>query len=122
MTNFAHGRAAEAAAAAFLEAQGYTILAQNWRTPVCEIDIVAEKRRRFRLGTHRTVLLVEVKYRQRDKQGGGLEYITPKKLEQMAFAAEVWVQEQRYDGDYALAAVEVSGLDYRVTGFLDNLT
>lgn len=122
MTNFEHGRKAEAAAADYIQKHGYTVLAQNWRTPVCEIDIIAIKRKRFTLGTNKTILFVEVKYRESGGQGGGLEYITPKKLKQMAFAAELWVQENRYGGEYALGAIEVSGEAYAVTGFLDNLT
>lgn len=113
MTNFAHGREAEAAAAAYLEKQGYAIIEQNWRTRYCEIDIVARKKK--------TVYFVEVKYRQNEAQGQGLEYITPKKLGQMRFAAEMWVQEHDWKHDYDLAAIEVSGPGYEVTNFLSEL-
>jgi uncharacterized protein (TIGR00252 family) len=101
MTNFDHGRAAEVRAAKYLVLQGYQILEQNWRTRWCEIDIVAKK--------NDTVYLVEVKYRQRAFQGTGLEYITPKKLQQMTFAAGFWVQAHHWQGDYQLAVISIDG-------------
>lgn len=114
MTNFAHGRQAEAAAASYLKKQKYKILVQNWRVPRAEIDIVAQKKRG-------PITFFEVKYRETNSQGGGLDYITTRKLEQMRFAAELWVQENRYDGEYVLGAIEVSGKDYVVTNFLENV-
>lgn len=65
--------------------------------------------------------LVEVKYRASDSWGGGLEYITPKKLDQMRFAAEMWAQANNWTGDYRLAALEVSGSEFEVTTFIDDL-
>ena len=61
---------------------------------------------------------IEVKYRKTGAQGSGLEYVTPKKQQQMRFAAEMWVAENGWDKDYALGAVELSGLDFEVTSFL----
>lgn len=95
------GRLAESAAADYLVAQGYRILEKNWRTRWCEIDIVAEK--------DKAVNFAEVKYRQRDDQGSGVDYITAKKLKQMSFAGEVWVSQNNWEGDWQLMAVAVSG-------------
>ncbi|HET8708979.1 MAG TPA: YraN family protein [Candidatus Saccharimonadales bacterium] len=114
MTNFAHGREAEAAAAKYLENLGYTIHAQNWRTRQCEIDIVAKK--------NKTIYCVEVKYRQNAAQGRGLDYITPKKLQQMQFAAEVWASQNRWQSDICLAAIELSGPAYEIETFIDSIT
>lgn len=91
MTNYAHGHDAEKVAADYLKKQGYKVLEINWRRPRAEVDIVARKK-------HGPVLFVEVKYRQHDYQGGGLDYITPLKQRQMQFAAELWVAENRYEG------------------------
>lgn len=113
MTNFAHGREAEATAAKYLESLGYAIRAQNWRTRRCEIDIVAEK--------GRIIYCVEVKYRQNAAQGSGLEYITPKKLRQMHYAAETWAAENGWQGDTSLAAIELAGPDYRVENFIESV-
>jgi len=112
MTNFAHGRAAEDAAAEYLKKHGYMILDLNWRTRYCEIDIVAQQKK--------TIYFVEVKYRENDAHGSGLEYITEKKLQQMRFAAEMWVQENDWRGDYDIVAIEVSGPGYDVTSFTTN--
>lgn len=113
MTATSTGRQAETKAAEYLKGQGYAILDQNWRTRYCEIDIVAQK--------DKAVYFVEVKYRASDSWGGGLEYITPNKLQQMSFAAEVWVSTNQWQHDYQLAAIEVSGNDFTVTKFLIDL-
>jgi len=113
VTNFSHGRAAESAAVEYLKSQVYKILDQNWRTRLCEIDIVAKK--------NKTIYFVEVKYRHNSEQGQGLDYITPAKLKQMTFAARMWLADNVWDGDYSLAAMEVSGADYSVTEFLTEL-
>jgi Holliday junction resolvase-like predicted endonuclease len=67
------------------------------------------------------VYFVEVKYRASPKQGSGIEYITPKKLKQMELAAEFWVADNSWDGDYNLGGIEVSGPNFEVTNFLPEL-
>lgn len=114
MTNYAHGHEAEKYAADYLKKQGYKILELNWRRPRAEIDIVASKKRG-------PITFVEVKYRENNHQGGGFDYITLTKLEQMRFAAELWVAENRYSGEYVLAALELSGPTYTITDFLPEL-
>ncbi len=113
MTTFESGRKAEQVAADFLERKGCKILAQNWRTRWCEIDIVAER--------DAVVYFCEVKYRVRNTQGGGLDYITPKKLQQMRFAAELWVSSQKWQGQYQLCAIEVSGSGFQITNVVKDL-
>lgn len=111
MTNFAHGREAEQAAADYLTRLSYQVHTQNWRTRQCEIDIVAEK--------DGCIYCVEVKYRQNTAQGSGLDYITSKKQQQMDFAARMWAAQHRWQGDICLSAIEVSGPNYEVTEFID---
>jgi uncharacterized protein (TIGR00252 family) len=106
----ATGNAAESRAAEYLQNLGYKVVDRNWRTRYCEIDIVAEK--------ERTVWFVEVKFRKNSSQGAGYEYVTPKKLQQMHFAAEMWVQSNKWNGDYRLA---VTSVDQDVITFLDEL-
>lgn len=103
------GDTAESAAAAFLHAQGYTVIARNWRTKACEIDIVARKKS--------VIHFVEVKYRRTNTQGGGLAAITPTKLKQMQRAARIW-QQRHGEADAALSVVEVTGENYAITEFL----
>lgn len=99
MSNYATGHLAEKQTADYLKRLGYKILELNWKTKYCEIDIIAEK--------NKTIYFVEVKSRRNDLYGSGLEYITPKKLKQMEFAAKMWLQTNDWDGDYSLAAAEV---------------
>jgi putative endonuclease len=107
------GRKAESAARAYLEMRGYKIIEQNWRRPRCEIDIIASK--------DGIVHFVEVKYRFDDKQGGGLEAITPTKLKQMRRAAWAWVDEYKWRGEYVLSAVEIAGPKFSIMGFIENV-
>lgn len=113
MSNYATGHEAERVAASYLENLGYKILDINWKTPRCEIDIVAMK--------DTVVHCIEVKYRKNDTQGSGFDYITPKKQLQMAFAAEVWVMEHHWSGQYVLGAIELEGADYHVRQFLEQI-
>jgi uncharacterized protein (TIGR00252 family) len=107
------GKTAEAAAVAYLQSKGFAVLEQNWRTRFCEIDIVAKQKD--------VIHFVEVKYRQHSRQGSGLEYITPKKLQQMRFAAEMWVSSHEWLGAYTLSAIEVSGDDFTVGSFIPDV-
>ncbi|PID99277.1 YraN family protein [Candidatus Saccharibacteria bacterium] len=120
MTNYATGHAAEKVAAQYLQAQGYTIVALNWRHRRAEIDIVAQRRPRFRRPG--ALMFFEVKHRKTDRQGRGLDYITPKKLQQMRFAAELYVSTTGYAGNYALGAIELTGSEYSVTQCLENIS
>ena len=107
MTSVEIGRRAESVAADFLVRKGCSIVERNWRTRMCEIDVIA-----VRSGT---VFFCEVKYRATARQGTGLEYITPKKLRQMHFAAESWVHAHAWNGAYQLCAIEVSGPSFAIT-------
>jgi len=114
MTTFDTGRRAEAVAAEYLKRRGFAVVAQNWRTRWCEIDVIAQK--------GQAVYFCEVKYRHTSRQGAGLDYITSQKLQQMRFAAEAWVHLTHWRGEYQLAAVEVSGPDFAVTSFVEELS
>ncbi|MGC1176861.1 MAG: YraN family protein, partial [Candidatus Saccharimonadales bacterium] len=107
------GRKAEAAAGVYLEMRGYKVVERNWRRPRCEIDIIAEK--------DNVMYFVEVKYRFNDEQGGGLEAITATKLRQMSYAANTWVEECKWRGEYQLAAIEVAGKNFTILSFIDNV-
>lgn len=113
MTSVATGRQAEGVAAAFLEYKGCQVVARNWRTRQCEIDIVAVR--------DDIVYFCEVKYRRTANQGHGLDYITNQKLRQMQFAARSWVHAHGWAGQYRLAAIEVSGPDFQVTRAINNI-
>ena len=106
MSNYHKGHNAEKQAAAYLRARGFKIYELNWRTRFCEIDIVAEKSKR--------IYFIEVKYRQRADWGIGLDYITPRKLQQMRFAATFWMATHRMLTDCQLAGLSIDGSDFRL--------
>lgn len=105
------GNKSEDAAAEYLEKQGYKVLERNWRTRMCEIDIVASK--------DGTLYFVEVKHRKADSQGGGIAAITSRKLVQMQFAAKMYVHYiKKDDADMRLAVITTSGQNYFVVDFM----
>jgi ribonuclease HII len=82
LTAKAVGNQAEQAVATWLATQGFRIVERNWKTRFCEIDCIAEKN-----SVH---YFIEVKYRTSHRQGGAIAAITPKKLQQMRFGAELY--------------------------------
>ena len=95
------GNRGEDIASVFLTNNGYKVIDHNWKTRWCEIDIIAQKGGR--------IYFVEVKYRTSANYGDALSYVTPKKVQQMTFAAGLYVASHHYDGDYSLAALAVMG-------------
>lgn len=102
------GDRAETVVANYLQANGHEIIERNWKTKWCEIDIISKK--------DNTIYFTEVKYRKDNQQGGGVAAITPKKLQQMKFAAEVFMMRDRLNGA-KLAVAEVTGSSYALTLF-----
>ena len=102
-TTRAIGDAGEQTAADWLAVDGHEIIARNWRTRYCEIDIVSRK--------DDVLYFTEVKYRKNDDFGGGLAAITAKKQRQMRFAAELFVADKPECRGMAakLLAASVSG-------------
>ena len=103
MTTRQIGDKGEQAVADWLAADGHEIIARNWRTRYCEIDIVSVK--------GKVLYFTEVKYRKNDDFGDGLAAITAKKQRQMRFAAELFLAgKPEYSGMAAkLLAASVSG-------------
>lgn len=106
------GEHAESEAVQYLCRQKFTIIDRNWKTKWCEIDIIAQRKG--------VVHFIEVKYRKKDTQGSGLAAITPKKLRQMKFAAELWLTNKDIE-QAVLSAVEVSGDEFVISEFIETL-
>ena len=101
LTTVSVGDAGESVAATWLTQKGFTVIERNWKTKLCEIDIIAVK--------DDCLYFVEVKHRKNSQQGGGLAAITAKKLKQMKFAAAVYVKYQKSpDVDMKLAVIATS--------------
>ena len=107
------GQLAETAAAKHLTEHGFSIVTRNFRTPRCEIDIIARK--------VDCVYFVEVKYRSGTAQGAGLDYVTARKQKQMRYAAETWMQANDWTGESVLSAIEVDR-NFRVTEFIEDIS
>ena len=103
MTTRQIGDKGEQVAADWLAANGHEIIARNWRTRYCEIDIVSVK--------GEALYFTEVKYRKNDDFGDGLAAITAKKQRQMRFAAELFLAGKPECSGMAakLLAASVSG-------------
>lgn len=110
------GRLAEQHAATYLiKNHGYQLLASNWRTRTCEIDLVMTK--------GKTIYFIEVKYRKHLGAGSGLESITPKKLGQMRRASYEWL---KFNPEYlgfqkTLSAIELAGGQFNITNFVESI-
>ncbi len=83
------GQWGERAAADYLTAQSYEVLASNVRTPYGEIDLIARR--------GEITIFVEVKTRTSSKLGLPEEAVTPRKREHMLAAAEHYASEQEID-------------------------
>ncbi len=79
------GRFGEAETAEYLRKRGYRILAMNYRIRQGEVDVIAADRR--------YIAFVEVKLRKNDSFAQAREFVTRRKQQRLALAAESWLQE-----------------------------
>lgn len=106
------GNVSETAAAEELVHRGHEIIARNWKTKYCEIDIVSRK--------NDTIYFTEVKHRKNNIAGDGLAAITPKKLAQMKYAAKFYAHAQKLETvDLRLVAVATTGSDPEVASLVE---
>ncbi len=106
MSTTSTGRDAEAHVAEYLKSKGHTIVDLNWRTRWCEIDIVSQDKK--------CVYFTEVKYRSSSDWGSGFDYITKKKQQQMRFAAEFWIAQNKWKKESVILGAEVDA-DQKIT-------
>jgi putative endonuclease len=98
----ATGALGEALAAAHLLAQGYTVLARNWRpeTGRGELDIVARR--------ENTIVIVEVRTRHGEAFGAPEESITPAKRAKLIQTGERYLQHHALDdADWRIDVIAV---------------
>lgn len=82
------GKLGEDCAAKFLEAQGYTIVARNFRIRSAEIDIIARR--------DDVLVFVEVKARSDIRHGLPSEAVTFRKQKKIIEAASVFLQNENF--------------------------
>ena len=99
------GDDAENFVAEFLKQENHDIIARNWRTKFCEIDIVSK--------CNKDYYFTEVKFRKNADFGGGTGAISKKKLEQMRFAANYFAHKNNLQNvNLYLAGAIVEGEDF----------
>lgn len=81
------GKWAEEQAVQYLENQGLTILARNYRTKDGEIDIVALE--------ENTLVLIEVKCRKASQSKWCEDAISPQKIKRILKTAERYIEENK---------------------------
>jgi putative endonuclease len=81
------GRQAEADAAAYLQQQGLTILARNYRCKAGEIDLIARH--------DNTLIFIEVRSRKSAQFGGAAASITPQKQRKLLLTAQHYLLSYR---------------------------
>jgi len=95
MTRQRIGQRGEDLAAQYLQSQGYTIVARNWRCQYGELDLVARHTD--------TLVFVEVKTRQSYNLKAGMEQafagITPHKREKVIKAVYAYLEDHNHSAD-----------------------
>ncbi len=81
------GQQGELLAAAYLERQGYGMIAKNWRCSSGEIDLI------MRDGT--TLVFVEVRTRRSAVSGLAEESVTPAKQRRLIALAQIYLDQHR---------------------------
>jgi putative endonuclease len=97
------GRLGESLAARELERRGYRIIARNWRCPVGEIDLIAERGDKL--------VFAEVRTRRGNERGTPQESITPAKQAKLIETAQTYLSEngiEERDWRIDVVAVEMS--------------
>src|SRR5580704_2144366 len=89
---FRTGLSAEARAAAWLMAKGYRILAQRFRTPYGEIDIVARRRN----------LLAFIEVKARASLDEAAYAVTPRQQQRIVDAAQAWLMAHPEHAEFEL--------------------
>jgi putative endonuclease len=99
------GNFGEAAAAAYLSRQGYTLLARQWRCAAGEIDLVAQQ--------DDTLVFVEVRTRRGDTRGIPEESVNATKRARLITLAYTYLTEHALDETQPwridVIAIEVDG-------------
>lgn len=108
MNNRERGAKGEAIALTYMEKQGYTLLAKNFRAERCEVDLILQ------LGE--ALVFAEVKARSGSGYGLGREAVTPAKQRNIITAAQVYLSERDlFESDIRFDVLEVDLLTGAVT-------
>lgn len=116
MSHSAHelGRAGEAAAAAFYQQAGYTIVARGYRHGRAEVDLIAQ------LGQE-LLVFIEVKTRSSSQYGPPETFVSARKKELFRLAATHLQEELDWRGDirFDILAITQLSQSLRIEAFED---
>lgn len=85
------GKLGEELAVAYLQKEGYTILATNWVYQKAEIDILAQK--------ENILAVVEVKTRSSIEFGLPQDFVKPKKIQLLVKAVDAYINQNEIDAN-----------------------
>ncbi|MCR4405249.1 MAG: YraN family protein [Candidatus Acetothermia bacterium] len=100
------GRLGEERALAFLKAQGYRIIARNYRWRGGEIDIIARDRD--------CLSFIEVKARADEQFSPAEEALTPQKRARLIRTAQHYIAQHRPEVDLRFDVVVIAGEEIRL--------
>ncbi len=106
------GRKGEDIAVAFLQKQGYRVLARNWFYDHKEIDIIARE--------GDIIVIVEVKTREGDYFEEPWEAISTKKIRNLVEVAEAWLLQKEIDLETRFDVISIifsNAITYELTHF-----
>lgn len=107
------GKAGEEMARSYLIKKGYRILDVNWRFNYKEIDIVAQDKD--------IIVFVEVKTRSTTAFELPKEAVTIKKMRNLVYAADQWLQQKSIDQESRFDIISVlKGEPYRILEHLED--
>jgi len=97
------GSKGEDIAAGFLKDKGYRIVARNYKTPIGEIDIIAEQKE--------TLVFVEVKTRSSNSFGYPFEAVNARKQHKLKNLALLYLKKQKKDSAvrFDVLSIHISG-------------
>ena len=94
------GATGEEAAANYLKANGYTILACNYRYKRAEWDLIASK--------EKLLVFAEIKTRSTNKFGFPEEFVSNRKIELLLMAAEEYIYQTNWQNDIRFDIIAVT--------------
>lgn len=97
------GKLSEQVAVDLIASHGLVVIARNWRTRWCEIDIVARDR-------NRVIHIIEVRYRRSSAQGSAVASITAAKQRQLIHASRRWMMLHGAPFGIQVDVVGITGL------------
>lgn len=93
------GKNYEEVAVKHLKKSGYKIIEQNYRLKVGEIDIIAKDKK--------TLVFVEVKYRQSKEFGTPGEFVTVQKQNKIIKTALMYLKQNNIESDFRFDVISI---------------